>query len=548
MKDGRMECNLCGSNSYEDIYPSRGKDALKAGRIFKCNTCGLVCARQDRAVRFYADRYSKMIDKEYLAEESGRRQASLIILNRIERFKRRGRILEIGCASGFLLDEARRKKWAVHGIELSKWAADYAKDKLNLDVVRGSLKKAGFGEKSFDAIVMLDVLQYMVDPKFTLVEVRRLLKDDGVLYVSTPNISSATSRILRSGWWGIRKFYLYYFTKATLEKMLDACGFKVKRYNPHVRIFSINHWVKRFEEHSYAMHAILDFISRIGKFGEVQLKVNLHDQLEVLAVKARKLDYLVSSISARKRNPPKKKMKVFCVLPAYNAEKTLKRTLDDIPKEAVDKIILVDDKSSDKTVKAAKALGLEVFAHKKNIGYGGNQKTCYRKALEQGADIVIMVHPDYQYDPSIIPKLIEPIQRGKADAVFGSRMMKGGALEGGMPIWKHNVNILLTALENVVLGTYLTEYHSGFRAYSADLLKTVNFELNSDRFVFDTEIIVQALVHRFKIEEVPIQTRYFDEASKIRLLPSILYGVGILWTLLKYILHMKGIYKFRQFE
>ena len=168
--------------------------------------------------------------------------------------------------------------------------------------------------------------------------------------------------------------------------------------------------------------------------------------------------------------------------------------------------------------------------------------------MEEGADIVVMVHPDYQYDPTIIPKLIEPIQKGEADAVFGSRMMKGGALEGGMPLWKHNINILLTAFENVILGTFLTEYHSGFRAYSANLLKTVNFQFNSNKFVFDTEIIIQSLMHHFKIEEIPIQARYFDEASNIKLLPSIVYGLEIVWALIKYILHTKNIYKFKQFE
>ncbi|MFH1754040.1 MAG: glycosyltransferase family 2 protein [Candidatus Omnitrophota bacterium] len=168
--------------------------------------------------------------------------------------------------------------------------------------------------------------------------------------------------------------------------------------------------------------------------------------------------------------------------------------------------------------------------------------------MEEGADIVIMVHPDYQYDPAILPNLIKPIQSGEADAVFGSRMMKGGALLGGMPLWKHNANILLTAFENIAMRTYLTEFHSGFRAYSADLLKTVNFEANSDKFVFDTEIIAQALMHHFKIEEIPIQTRYFDEASSIKLLPSILYGFGIIWTMIKFALHSKGIYKFKQFE
>ncbi|MCM8771264.1 MAG: glycosyltransferase family 2 protein [Candidatus Omnitrophica bacterium] len=241
-------------------------------------------------------------------------------------------------------------------------------------------------------------------------------------------------------------------------------------------------------------------------------------------------------------------MKTIVVLPAYNAAKTLELTLKDIPKDIVDDIILVDDASTDNTVEVAKKLGLKVFVHSKNKGYGANQKTCYQKALENGAEIVVMVHPDYQYDPTIIPELIKPIERGEADAVFGSRMMKGGALEGGMPLWKHNANILLTALENVVFSTYLTEYHSGFRAYSAKYLNSVNFMLNSDGFVFDTEIIVQGLLHYLKIEEIPIRTRYFDEASSIKFIPSVVYGLGILKTIIKYILHKKGIVHFKQFE
>ena len=241
-------------------------------------------------------------------------------------------------------------------------------------------------------------------------------------------------------------------------------------------------------------------------------------------------------------------MKIIAVLPAYNAAKTLKITLDDIPGDCVDDIILVDDASKDNTVEVAKQFGLKVFVHEKNRGYGGNQKTCYEKALEVGADIVVMVHPDYQYDPKVIPQLIEPIKRGGADAVFGSRMMKGGALEGGMPLWKHNANILLTAVENVILHTYLTEYHSGFRAYSAKVLKNISFNDNSDGFVFDTEIIVQMLLKGFKIDEIPIRTRYFPEASTVRFWQGVVYGLGILKTMLKYILHTKGIVKFRQFK
>ena len=229
--------------------------------------------------------------------------------------------------------------------------------------------------------------------------------------------------------------------------------------------------------------------------------------------------------------------KIIIVCPAYNAEKTLERTIDDIPKGIADEIILVDDCSRDNTLIKAQSLGLTAFVHKRNTGYGGNQKTCYAKALENGADVVVMLHPDYQYDPRVIPALIRPILESKADAVFGSRMMKGGALVGGMPLWKYNANILLTALENVILQTYLTEYHSGFRAYSARLLRTIYFERNSDGFVFDTQIIVQILLHGFCIEEIPIKTRYFDEASTIKFWPSVLYGLHILATMGTFLLH-----------
>ena len=242
-----------------------------------------------------------------------------------------------------------------------------------------------------------------------------------------------------------------------------------------------------------------------------------------------------------------KKRKVIIVLPAYNAEKTLQKTVADIPRGVADEILLVDDKSRDRTVEIAKEIGLTVCVHPENRGYGGNQKTCYERALSHGADIVVMLHPDYQYDPKVVPDLIQPIVEGKADAVFGSRMMKGGALEGGMPLWKHNANILLTALENVVLQTYLTEYHSGFRAYSRKVLERVAFQRNSDGFVFDTEIIVQLLICGFKIEEIPIKTRYFDEASTISFWPSVIYGCGILRTLAKYLLHKYRLFRFRQF-
>jgi len=240
--------------------------------------------------------------------------------------------------------------------------------------------------------------------------------------------------------------------------------------------------------------------------------------------------------------------KVVVVLPAYNAAKTLLRTLDEIPVEYRQHVILVDDASRDDTVAVAKAAGLTVFQHEKNRGYGGNQKTCYREALATSADIVVMLHPDHQYDASVVPALVEPIMNGRADAVFGSRMLGGRPLEGGMPRWKYIANVFLTALANIVFGRYLTEIHSGFRAYSRKYLETVQFEQNSDDFVFDTEIIAQGMTFNLHFSEVPIVTRYFPEASSINFRRSVTYGFGILKVLLRYSLHQSRVRRSKNLE
>jgi len=232
-------------------------------------------------------------------------------------------------------------------------------------------------------------------------------------------------------------------------------------------------------------------------------------------------------------------MKIFIVLPAYNAEKTLLRTLHEIPQKYHENILLVDDASTDHTVEVAKSLGLQVIQHPENRGYGGNQKTCYKRALELGADLVVMVHPDHQYDARIIPELIEPIISGDADAVFGSRMLGGRPLENGMPKYKYYANILLTAFANMIFKRYLTEIHSGFRAYSKKYLGLIRFEENSNDFVFDTEIIAQGMANDLFFQEVPIETRYFPEASSINFRRSVIYGFGVLWVLIKYELHIK---------
>ena len=242
--------------------------------------------------------------------------------------------------------------------------------------------------------------------------------------------------------------------------------------------------------------------------------------------------------------------RVVVVMPAYNAAQTVAKTHGDLPKEIVDKVILVDDASQDETPEIARRLGLDVIVHVQNKGYGGNQKTCYIEALSAGADIVVMVHPDNQYDATRLQSMIQPIVDGRADLVLGSRLLEGrnATLKGGMPIWKYVSNRFLTTVENLALGTNLSEAHTGFRAYSRKLLSTIPFLLNSDDFVFDSEVIAQSVAFGFKIAEVPVPTRYFPEASSVNFRRSVIYGLATLNVARKYLMHRLGLRRYPIFR
>lgn len=236
--------------------------------------------------------------------------------------------------------------------------------------------------------------------------------------------------------------------------------------------------------------------------------------------------------------PAYKTAKVIVIMPAYNAAKTVVDTYKAIPEAWVDEVILVDDGSADETAAVAKTLDLTLIVHPHNAGYGANQKTCYMEALRRDADIVIMLHPDGQYDPSIIPEMIKVLQNDEADFVLGSRFLTpGGALHGGMPTYKYLANRFLTTVENWVLGTNLAEMHTGYRAYSRELLETLPFLRNSNDFVFDTQFIFQAVHYGFALVEVPVTTKYFDEASSITFRASVKYGLQTLLTAARYFLH-----------
>ena len=241
--------------------------------------------------------------------------------------------------------------------------------------------------------------------------------------------------------------------------------------------------------------------------------------------------------------------KVVVVMPARNAARTLERTVSAIPREWVDEVILVDDSSTDETVTLARTLPLHVIWHPHNVGYGGNQKTCYLDALQRDADVVVMLHPDGQYEPTLIPRLIEPILRGEADMVLGSRLAEpGAALAGGMPRYKYVANRLLTGIENRVLRTQLSEMHTGYRAYSRDFLMGIPFLRNALDFSFDSEVLFQAVHFGFRIAEVPARSRYFDDASSVSLKPATVYGLKTLMALGRLVLHRRGVWRSRRFQ
>lgn len=239
--------------------------------------------------------------------------------------------------------------------------------------------------------------------------------------------------------------------------------------------------------------------------------------------------------------------KLIVVMPAYNAARTLERTYHDLPFDIIDEVLLVDDASADTTVEVARSLGLPTFLHEKNMGYGKNQKTCYREALKRGADIIVMVHPDYQYSPKLVLPLAAMIAVGEYDVVIASRILGNGALKGGMPLYKYIANRFLTAFQNLMIGQKLSEYHTGYRAFSRKVLEYLPLEENTNDFVFDNEMLAQIVFFQFKIGEISCPTKYFEEASSINFTRSIRYGLGVLSTSLQFRLQKMGLGSFRIF-
>lgn len=241
--------------------------------------------------------------------------------------------------------------------------------------------------------------------------------------------------------------------------------------------------------------------------------------------------------------------KIVVVLPAFNAERTLEKTYNEIPFDVVDDVILVDDKSNDKTIEKAKEIGIKhLFIHSENKGYGANQKTCYSEALNLGADIIVMLHPDYQYTPKLIPSMVYLIANDLYPVVLGSRILGQGAIKGGMPIYKYIANRFLTFLQNILMGAKLSEYHTGFRAYRRDVLQSINYNQNSDDFVFDNQVLAQIHFAGYEIAEITCPTKYDDQSSSINFIRSVKYGLGVIKTSIQFFLQKTRLFNFELFK
>jgi SAM-dependent methyltransferase len=527
---GDLSLRVAGANGHtplaEAFAPSRHETGLH-GDLLACVECGTVQQPLLPAGDELHELYREMSDDAYLGEEPGRRATAAHLLDLIGAQVAGGRLLDVGCGHGLLLDEARSRGYETVGLELSRSAARHAREALRLDVHEQPVESF-VDLEGFDVVVLADVIEHLDDPVAAVDRCAGLLRPGGVLCVVTPDPSSLTARIAGRRWWGFVPAHACLLPRATLRELLTARGLVISTDVPLVRSFSARRWVSGLAER----------LGRAGKPVErlagalpdgASLSLALHDERVILA----------NRVDIRRAPAPLLRDRggpavVTLVLPAYEATRTIPEVAAEIPVDAADRALLVDDASHDATAEVALAHGFDVIRHPENRGYGGSQKTGYARALLDGADIVVMVHADNQYAPGLVPEMVAPILAGEADMVIGSRLLRDRAIAGGMPRWKWVGNRLLTGIENRAFGVRLSEYHTGYRAFSSDLLRSIPFLRNSDDFVFDQEIFAQVLARDARVVEVPIPTRYFREASSVDLRTSVRYGLMTLGVLARF--------------
>jgi 2-polyprenyl-3-methyl-5-hydroxy-6-metoxy-1,4-benzoquinol methylase len=504
------------------------------GDLLACAECGTVQQPQLPAGAQLRDLYRDMTDDAYLGEEAGRRATGARLLDLISPFAPGGRLLDVGCGPGLLLDEARRRGYDTLGLELSRASAEHARDALGLDVRELALEDFA-DEDRFDVVVLADVIEHLDDPVAAIAQCGALLRPGGVLCIVTPDPSSPTARAAGRRWWGYVPAHTCLLPRTTLRELLAAAGLVVSTDVPLVRTFSARRWAEGLAERLGPLSAPLDAAARRLP-ASAKLSLSLGDERVVLAHRIeveRPAEPLVRDRGGAKS--------VHVVLPAYRATRTIPDVVEEMPVRSADRALLVDDASGDRTSEIALEYGLEVLLHPANRGYGAGQKTGYAQALNDGADAIVMVHADNQYDPGLLGEMVAPILDGHADMVIGSRLLDDRAIAGGMPRWKWVGNRLLTGIENRAFGVRFSEYHTGYRAFSAPLLRSIAFLRNSDEFVFDQQIFAQVIARDANVVEIPIQTRYFREASSVDFVTSVRYARQTIWVLGRFLAHRRGL-------
>ena len=517
-----------------DFAPSNHRPG-EHGPLFRCATCAAVQQPELPSGDALLDLYRELSDGAYLTEEAGRRVTARCVLELVARHVPSGRLLDVGCGHGLLLDEARRMGYDVLGLELSRAAAGHARDVLGLPVSEQPVEAfAAAASERFDAIVLADVIEHLEDPVAALDACASLLAEGGVLCVITPDPSTPVARAAGARWWGYVPAHTCLLPGRTLRELLNARGLVISEDVAFVRSFALRYWLAGLGERGGRAGAALRRIAST-RLGDRRVSLALGDERVVLAHRVA-VEQPPERLAEDRGGSPR----VAVVLPAYRAAGTIPAVAHEMPVEVVDRALLVDDASPDTTPEVALREGFELLRLPANRGYGGNQKAGYVRVLLDGADIVVMVHADNQYDPSLVERMIRPLEAGIADVVMGSRLLEDETIAGGMPRWKWLGNRALTAVENLAFRRGFSEYHTGYRAYSADFLRRVAFLRNSDDFVFDQEMFAQIVASRSHVVELPIPTRYFLEASSVSFRASVRYGLKTLWVLVRFRLHQRG--------
>jgi SAM-dependent methyltransferase len=542
----RLACRICsgplelrhagriGSLGPGALVPTNHRPG-EHGDLFACGDCGTVQQPELPSGDELHDLYRGTSDDAYLSEETGRRETARRLLDLLGSHVPAGALLDVGCGHGLLLDEARRRGYDVTGLELSATAAAYGRDVLGLDVREEPLESfaAEQPDARFQAIVLADVLEHFDDPLGALDACERLLAPGGALCVVTPDPSSPTARLAGARWWAYVPAHTFLFPRLTLLELLSARGLVVSEDVPLVRSFELRYWLRGLGERGGRLAGAAEALAR-RPFARRMVSLSLGDERVVLANKVP-----VASPPEPLLRDRGGELSVHVVLPAYAAARTIPFVARAMPVDAADRALLVDDASPDETTEVALREGFEVLRHPSNRGYGGNQKTCYVRAIRDGADIVVMVHADNQYDPALVAQMVKPIESGIADVVIGSRLLEDEAIAGGMPRWKWLGNRVLTAIENLAFRRGYSEYHTGYRAFSTEFLRSIAFLRNSDGFVFDQEIFAQVVGRGGRALELPIPTRYFLEASTVSFRASVEYGLRTLLVLLRFRLDLR---------